>query len=66
LRQYPKYNNAISSIDFNRDGTKLAVAVSYTWDNGEEGAKTGERPAVFVKNVAEGVKVRISIPLVVL
>ena len=57
LRQYPKYNNAIPSIAFNCNGTKLAVGVSYTWDDGEEGAKAAERPAVFVRNLGDEVKV---------
>ena len=58
LRQYPKYNSPVPSIAFNCDGSKLAVGVSYTWEEGEEGAKTAERPAVFIKNVGEEVKVR--------
>ena len=57
LRQYPKYNAPVPSIAFNCDGTKLAVGVSYTWEEGEEGAKTAERPAIFVKNVGDEVKV---------
>ncbi|KAJ8463545.1 hypothetical protein ONZ51_g10188 [Trametes cubensis] len=56
LRQYPKYNAPVPSIAFNCDGTKLAVGVSYTWEEGEEGAKTAERPAIFVKNVGDEVK----------
>jgi len=56
LRQYQKYKTAIPSIAFNCDGSKLAVGVSYTWDEGEEGAKGAERPAVFVKNVGDEVK----------
>ncbi len=59
LRQYPKYHSPVPAIAFNNDGTKLAVGVSYTWEEGEEGAKTAERPAVFIKNVGEEVKVRI-------
>ena len=59
LRQYPKYHAPVPSIAFNSDGTRLAVGVSYTWEEGEEGAKTAERPAVFIKNVGEEVKVRI-------
>ncbi|KAL0566907.1 mitotic spindle checkpoint protein Bub3 [Marasmius crinis-equi] len=39
LRQYPKYNNPVSSVAFNRDGGKMAVATCYTWDEGEAGAK---------------------------
>ncbi|CAL1698912.1 unnamed protein product [Somion occarium] len=56
LRQYPKYPTAIPSIAFNCDGTKLAVGVSYTWDEGEEGAKKAERPAVYVRKVGDEVK----------
>ena len=57
LRQYQKYKAAIPSVGFNCDGTKLAVSVSYTWDDGEEGAKNAERPAVFVRTVGDEVKV---------
>ena len=48
---------AIPSIGFNCDGTRLAVGVSYTWDEGEEGLKTAERPAVFVRRVGEEIQV---------
>ena len=58
LRQYPKYNAPVPTVAFNCDGTRLAVGVSYTWENGEEGARGAERPAVFVKAVGEEVKVR--------
>ncbi|TFY82888.1 hypothetical protein EWM64_g1121 [Hericium alpestre] len=54
LRQYPRYQNSIASIAFNKDGSKLAVGVSYTWDNGEEGAKTAERPGIFIRTLAKG------------
>ncbi|EIM89377.1 WD40 repeat-like protein [Stereum hirsutum FP-91666 SS1] len=59
LRQYPRYNTAIPAIDFNCDGTKLAIGVSYNWDNGDEEAKklsNTERPAVFVRTVGDEVK----------
>ncbi|KAI0765911.1 WD40 repeat-like protein [Trametes elegans] len=56
LRQYPKYNAPIPSIAFNCDGSKLAVGVSYTWEDGEEGAKTAERPAVYIKTVGDEAK----------
>lgn len=62
LRQYPKYNAPVPSIAFNCDGTKLAVGVSYTWEEGEEGAKTAERPAVYIKNVGDEVKVSFWYP----
>ena len=57
LRQYPKYNAAVPSVAFNCDGTKLAVGVSYTWDEGEEGSKNTERPAVFIRAAGDEVKV---------
>ncbi|KAH9923407.1 WD40 repeat-like protein [Epithele typhae] len=56
LRQYPKYNAPVPSVAFNCDGTKLAVGVSYTWEEGEEGAKTAGRPAVWIKTVGDEVK----------
>ncbi|KAG6819976.1 hypothetical protein H0H93_006879 [Arthromyces matolae] len=56
LRQYPKYPNPISSLAFNCDGTKLAIAASYTWDEAEAGQKTSERPAIFVRKLGEEVK----------
>ncbi|KAG5637735.1 hypothetical protein H0H81_003373 [Sphagnurus paluster] len=56
LRQYPKFPNPISSLAFNCGGTKLAVAVSYTWDEGEAGLKTAERPMVLVKKLGDEIK----------
>ncbi|THV00732.1 WD40 repeat-like protein [Dendrothele bispora CBS 962.96] len=57
LRQYPKYNNPVASIGFNCDGTKLAIATCYTWDEGEAGARTQrEIPQVWIKTVGPEVK----------
>ncbi|KAF8641345.1 hypothetical protein AX16_010043 [Volvariella volvacea WC 439] len=56
LRQYSKFNGPISSLSFNCDGTKLAISVSYTWDEGEEGLRTAERPAIIVKKLGDEVK----------
>ncbi|KAI0728531.1 WD40 repeat-like protein [Fomitopsis betulina] len=56
LRQYPKYHSAVPSVAFNCDGTKLAVGVSYTWEEGEEGAKTAERPSVYIRTTGDEVK----------
>lgn len=47
------------SIAFNCDGTKLAVGVSYTWEEGEEGAKTAERPSVYIRTTGDEVKVSV-------
>ncbi|KAG8217019.1 WD40 repeat-like protein [Butyriboletus roseoflavus] len=58
LRQYPKYSAAIPCVAFSCDGTRLAVGVSYTWDDGEEGAKTAERPAVWIRKTGEEVRPR--------
>ena len=63
LRQYSKYSGPVSSIAFNNDGSKLAVAVSYTWDEGEEGARTAERPRLFIR--ATGEEVKVGFPTVV-
>lgn len=57
LRQYPKYQAPVPSVAFNCDGTRLAVGVSYNWDEGDEGAKTAERPTVFVRTTGDEVKV---------
>ncbi|KZT07118.1 WD40 repeat-like protein [Laetiporus sulphureus 93-53] len=56
LRQYPKYHSPVPSVAFNCDGTKLAVGVSYTWEEGEEGAKAAERPSVYIRTTGDEVK----------
>jgi cell cycle arrest protein BUB3 len=37
----------------------MAIGASCTWDAGEEGARTAERPSLFVRELGEEVKVRI-------
>jgi cell cycle arrest protein BUB3 len=59
LRQYPKFSAPIPSVAFNCDGTRLAMGVSYTWDEGEEGAKNAEMPSVYVKMCEDDAKVRV-------
>jgi len=56
LRQYPKYSAPVPSVAFNCDGSRLAVGVSYTWDEGEEGAKGAGRPAIWIRACGEEVK----------
>jgi len=56
LRQYPKYDSPVPSIAFNSDGTKLAVAVCNTWDEGEEVAKQANRPYLYIRHVGDEVK----------
>ncbi|KAL8554712.1 hypothetical protein ACS0TY_002774 [Phlomoides rotata] len=50
LYQYPKYPTSVAALSFNRDGRLLAVASSYTF---EEGDKLHEPDAIFVRNVNE-------------
>ncbi|OCH94014.1 WD40 repeat-like protein [Obba rivulosa] len=58
MRQFPQYHSPVPSIAFNCDGTKLAVGVSYTWEEGEEGAKTARSPSVYVRTIGDEVKPR--------
>ena len=58
LRQYPKFPGPVAAVGFNCDGSKVAVAVSYTWDEGEAGLKaSGVAPWIGVRKVGDEVKV---------
>jgi cell cycle arrest protein BUB3 len=59
LRQYTKYNAPVAALAFSADGSRLAIGASYTWDAGEEGARTAERPSLFIRELGEEVKVRL-------
>ena len=50
LCQYRDYGTSISSLAFNRDGTLLAIAASYTYDQGE---KPHPADAIIVRSVAD-------------
>ncbi|THU71618.1 hypothetical protein C4D60_Mb04t03360 [Musa balbisiana] len=50
LYQYSKYPTSIAALSFSRDGHLLAVASSYTF---EEGDTLHEPDAIFVRNVNE-------------
>ncbi|PPQ74797.1 hypothetical protein CVT24_003666 [Panaeolus cyanescens] len=57
LRQYPKLPGPVAGVAFSCDGRKLAVGVSYTWDEGEEGMRRdGVVPWVGVRKVGDEVK----------
>ncbi|EKM75034.1 hypothetical protein AGABI1DRAFT_116607 [Agaricus bisporus var. burnettii JB137-S8] len=56
LRQYPKLNTPLSAIAFNKEGTKLAMGVSYTWDDGERGLKTAQQPMIVIRKLGDEVK----------
>lgn len=57
LRQYPKFSQPISAVAFSPDGMHLAIGTSYTWDQGEEGARSADAPKLFVRKLGEEVKV---------
>jgi cell cycle arrest protein BUB3 len=50
LYQYSKYPTSIAALSFSRDGRLLAVASSYTF---EEGDNLHEPDAIFVRSVDE-------------
>ncbi|KAG8364198.1 hypothetical protein BUALT_Bualt19G0103400 [Buddleja alternifolia] len=50
LYQYTKYPTSVAALSFSRDGRLLAVASSYTY---EEGDKPHEPDAIFVRSVNE-------------
>lgn len=37
LKQFAKYNSSVTSLSFSASGRRLAIGVSYSWDNGEPG-----------------------------
>ncbi|GAU29513.1 hypothetical protein TSUD_115350 [Trifolium subterraneum] len=50
LYQYSKYPTSIAALSFSRDGRLLAVASSYTF---EEGLKPHEQDAIYIRSVNE-------------
>ena len=57
LKQYLKYKPAVPSISFNSDGSKLAIGVSYNWDEGPDSAAAAEKPRIFIKDMGDDAKV---------
>ncbi len=64
LRQYPKYPSSVASMSFNSDGTSLAIASSYCFEEGEKECATDyecisdhmrshEPDTVFIKSIAD-------------
>jgi cell cycle arrest protein BUB3 len=47
LREFP---TSISALSFNREGSQLAIASSYTWD---EGDKPHPADAIFIRTVLD-------------
>ncbi|MQL69857.1 hypothetical protein Taro_002147 [Colocasia esculenta] len=50
LYQFPKYPTSIAALSFSRDGGLLAIASSYTY---EEGEKPHEPDGIFVRKINE-------------
>ncbi|PNT74840.1 hypothetical protein BRADI_1g22950v3 [Brachypodium distachyon] len=48
LIQYPRYPTSIAALSFNRDGSLLAVASSYTYEMGE---RPHEPDTIFIRDV---------------
>ena len=58
LRQYPKFRGGVAAVAFNCDGSRIAVGVSSTWDEGEAGFKADPvTPWLGVRKVGDEVKV---------
>lgn len=58
LRQYPKFPGGVAAVAFNCDGSRIAVGISCTWDEGETGFKANPvRPWLGVRKVGDEVKV---------
>ncbi|KAH6564551.1 hypothetical protein BASA50_008770 [Batrachochytrium salamandrivorans] len=50
IKQYPKYPTSVSSLSFNWDGSLLAVASSYTF---EEGEKDHPPDSIYIRTINE-------------
>ena len=50
LQQYDPYPTSISALDFNANGTLLAIASSYTFDEGE---KDHPPDSIIIKQVSD-------------
>lgn len=58
LRQYPKFPGGVAAVAFNCDGSRIAVGVSSTWDEGEAGFKANSViPWLGVRKIGDEVKV---------
>lgn len=50
IKQFPRYPDEISSLSFSHDGKMLAVASSYTFDEGE---RDHSPDAIFIKHIGD-------------
>jgi len=51
ISQFPSFSTSISSLSFNYDGSMLAIAQSYTWEQGDEAVRP--KDAVFIRHIKE-------------
>lgn len=49
--QYPKYPSSIASLSFNNDGTLLAIASSYTFEQGELSTPTSDD--IYIRQITD-------------
>ena len=58
LRQYPRFRGGVAAVAFNCDGSRIAVGVSCTWDEGEAGYKANPvTPWLGVRKIGDEAKV---------
>ncbi|KAF9164001.1 hypothetical protein DFQ27_004032 [Actinomortierella ambigua] len=50
LRQFPRYPTSVSALSWSSDGRTLAIASSYTYDEGE---KDHEPDQIFIRTISE-------------
>ena len=48
--QFPPYNTSIASLDFNSNGSMIAIASSYTWEHGD---KARPSDAIWIRRIKE-------------
>lgn len=50
LTSFPRFPTSIAALAFNRDGTELAIASSYTF---EEGEREHPKDEIYIRKVLE-------------
>lgn len=53
LCQFHRYPTSIASLAFSSDGSMLAIASSYLFENGEPTADTAVEDAIYVRHVSD-------------
>lgn len=50
ISQFKNFSNSISALSFSPDSTKLAIALSYTWEHGDI---PHPQDAILIKNISD-------------